>query len=229
MDRIDDAERYANDALTVAREAGNTTWPPYALFILGSVAHERGDIPLAGERYREAIALAWEHHDRLGVRMALPGLAALAGLEGDPARAVRLAGAASALEENAGIWAFPPIRERHERWQQAAERSLDPARRAAAWQEGRAMSIEETIAYALEPSSTKPEAATAGPLSRREREVLELLARGRSNREIAQSLYVTEHTAKYHVASLFNKLGVTSRAEAVTRAIRLGLLRPPAD
>jgi len=230
VDRIDDAERYANDALTVARETANTTWPPYALFILASVAHERADIPLAGERYREAIVLAWEHHDRLGVRMALPGLAAVAAPEGDPLRAVRLAGAASALEEHAGIWAFPPIRARHERWQQTAERGLDPTRRAAAWQEGRGMTIEETIAHALEPPSERPDgAATRDALSSREREVLELLARGRTNRAIAEALFVTEHTAKYHVSSLFNKLGATNRAEAVTRAVALGLLRVPED
>ena len=64
----------------------------------------------AGALYREAIELAWEHHDRLCIRMALPGLAGLATLEGDPVRALRLAGAANALEEDAGIWAFPPIR-----------------------------------------------------------------------------------------------------------------------
>ena len=229
-DRLDAAERHAEDALAVAESAGNTTWPPYALFILASIAHERADVARAGRLYREAVARAWEHHDRLGVRMALPGLASLAGPEGDPARAVRLAGAASALEENAGIWAFPPIRERHERWQRDAELGLDAARRADAWEQGRAMSIEQAIAHALETPAKAPAANPArGLLSEREREVLELLARGRSNREIARSLFVTEHTAKYHVASLFNKLGATSRAEAVARAVALGLLVPPTD
>ena len=61
-------------------------------------------------------------------------------------------------------------------------------------------------------------------LSKRQREVLELIAQGRSNRAIAESLFVTEHTVKYHVASLFSRLNVTSRAEAVARASALGLL-----
>ena len=47
--------------------------------------------------------------------------------------------------------------------------------------------------------------------------------------EIAEALVVTEHTAKYHVASLLNKLGAASRAEAVTRAVALGLLTPSRD
>jgi len=152
VDRLEDAHRYAEDALAIARSAGSTTWPPYALFVLASVAHEQGDVVRAGAFYREALALAWEHHDRLGVRMALPGLAALATLEGDAARAIRLSGAASALEENAGIWAFPPIRERHERWLAAAQRTLSEDARAAAWAEGRGLSIDETVAHALEPA-----------------------------------------------------------------------------
>jgi predicted ATPase/DNA-binding CsgD family transcriptional regulator/DNA-binding XRE family transcriptional regulator len=233
LDDLDEAQRYAEDALAIARSAGSTTWPPYALFVLASVAHERKDVARAGALYREAIALAWEHHDRLGLRMALPGLAALATLEGDPSRAMRLSGAASALEENAGIWAFPPIRERHERWLAGAERTLSEDARAASWAEGRAFSIDETVVHALEPAVPTGEIAETrgrdGRLSPREREVLTLLARGASNRQIAGALFVTEHTAKYHVKSLFNKLGAANRAEAVSRAIALGLLAPPTD
>ena len=51
------------------------------------------------------------------------------------------------------------------------------------------------------------------------------LARALEERGL-ESLFVTEHTAKYHVSSLFNKLGVTTRAEAVARAVALGLLTP---
>ena len=65
--------------------------------------------------------------------MALPGLAGLAVLEGDPARALRLAGAASSLERNAGIVAFPPIRARQECWLAPAQSALDVSSRAAAW------------------------------------------------------------------------------------------------
>lgn len=225
---LEEGEQFGNDALVVGREAGSTTWPPYALYVLASLAHERGDIRRAGALYREAVELAWEHHDRLCVRMALPGLAALATLEGDPARALRLAGAASGLEENAGIWAFPPIRERHERWLESARAALDPADSDAAWAEGRALGIEGAIAYALEAADRTEPRTSSDPdretLTSREQEVLTLVANGRSNREIGEALYVTEHTVKYHVASLFNKLGATTRAEAVARAASLGLL-----
>jgi non-specific serine/threonine protein kinase len=227
---LDAGERFGEEALRVGREAGSTTWPPYALFVLASLAHERREVPRAGALYREAIDLAWEHHDRLCVRMALPGLAGLATLEGDPVRALRLAGAASALEENAGIWAFPPIRDRHERWLAAAREAVDADTWTAALAAGRALPLDDAVAYALEPATTVGEPAARAqdepgdPLSAREREVLQLIAQGRTNREIAQSLFVTEHTVKYHVTSLFNRLNVTSRAEAVARASALGLL-----
>jgi predicted ATPase/DNA-binding CsgD family transcriptional regulator/DNA-binding XRE family transcriptional regulator len=223
---LDAGELFGEEALRVGREAGSTTWPPYALFVLASLAHERGDVSGAGARYREAIELAWEHHDRLCIRMALPGLAGLATLEGDPVRALRLAGAANALEEDAGIWAFPPIRARHERWLEAAREAIDPQAREAAWAAGRALNLEETVAYSLEQGTAieDPVAGAQNPLTAREREVLELIAQGRSNREIAEALFVTEHTVKYHVGSLFRRLNVTSRAEAVARASALGLL-----
>lgn len=61
-------------------------------------------------------------------------------------------------------------------------------------------------------------------LTPREREVLQLLAEGLPNKAIARRLGISEHTAKFHVGSLFGKLGASSRAEAVTLATRRGLL-----
>jgi DNA-binding NarL/FixJ family response regulator len=61
-------------------------------------------------------------------------------------------------------------------------------------------------------------------LSEREREVLEAIAAGSTNREIAQSLYLSPHTVKEHTSALYRKLGARNRAEAVQRAQRLGLL-----
>src|SRR5205814_5029159 len=128
--------------------------------------------------YREALELAWQHQDRLCVRMALPGLAGLATLEGDPKRALRLAGAASALEENAGIWAFPPIQARQQHWLATAREALDTDAQSLAWNDGRAMTLDQVIAYALEEAHAESSAGGAdhSRLSRRERQVLILVA-----------------------------------------------------
>jgi len=63
----------------------------------------------------------------------------------------------------------------------------------------------------------------ATPLSPREREVLDLIATGSTNREIAAALHLSPHTVKEHTSGLYRKLGARNRAEAVQRAQRLGL------
>ena len=64
----------------------------------------------------------------------------------------------------------------------------------------------------------------AESLTRRELEVLQMLAAGLSNKEIAGRLGISEHTAKFHVASILGKLGAGSRTEAVSMGIRRGLV-----
>lgn len=62
------------------------------------------------------------------------------------------------------------------------------------------------------------------PLTGREREVLEMLAQGYGNKEIAGRLGISEHTVKFHVASILGKLGAATRTEAVSIALRRGLI-----
>ena len=85
--------------------------------------------------------------------------------------------------------------------------------------------LDETLA-------APPAAAAAGSpagvgLTRREAEVLRLLAAGRTDREIAAALFISHRTAQGHVARLFAKLGVSTRAAAVAAALRAGLVPDP--
>jgi two-component system response regulator DesR len=70
------------------------------------------------------------------------------------------------------------------------------------------------------PKSDQPQPL----LSVREREVLDLIAAGSTNREIAADLFLSPHTVKEHTSALYRKLGARNRAEAVQRAQRIGLL-----
>jgi NarL family two-component system response regulator YdfI len=79
--------------------------------------------------------------------------------------------------------------------------------------------VDRVVAHLAEPGPVQVET-----LSGREQEVLELLAEGAANKEIAAQLHISERTVKAHVTGIFNKLGVNSRAEAVAVAIRGGLL-----
>jgi len=62
------------------------------------------------------------------------------------------------------------------------------------------------------------------PLTAREMEVIQLMAQGLANKQIALSLSISEHTVKFHLSSLYAKLGISSRTEAVKRGIELGLI-----
>jgi DNA-binding NarL/FixJ family response regulator len=73
-------------------------------------------------------------------------------------------------------------------------------------------------------SSTTEIAPLVEPLTKREREVLQMLATGLGNKEIAARLAISDHTAKFHVASILGKLGASTRTEAVAIGIRHGLI-----
>lgn len=80
-------------------------------------------------------------------------------------------------------------------------------------------SIAGTVLSALQPTSPPPDRPFPG-LTRREYEVLQLLAQGQSNSAIADRLFVSEKTVRNHLSIIFDKLGVSSRAEAIVLAHR---------
>ncbi|MGP3733422.1 response regulator [Streptomyces sp. GDS52] len=103
----------------------------------------------------------------------------------------------------------------------APREELFTAVRAAA--EGRTV-LSPAVASRLVSAVRSPRSAGGEPLSAREREVLGLVARGTSNREIARELFISEATVKTHLTHLYAKLGVRDRAAAVARSYDRGIL-----
>ena len=89
----------------------------------------------------------------------------------------------------------------------------------------RLVSAGEAADVALAPPQPSAPPDPYAALTPREREVLELMAEGASNKMIARALGISVHTAKFHVGSVIDKLDATGRTDAVAQAARLGVIR----
>jgi non-specific serine/threonine protein kinase len=228
-------------ALALSEEAvanGRTAAHPFATALalvgVGLAACALGDGGRAIGPLQESLRLGQELGYGLGVADALAGFAAVAVAAGDPGRAARLLGAVESLLGELGaprVFHFGA----YGRAVAAARKALGEPAFAAAWAAGRALELDEAVAEALDPalvaaatdlpSSTTPGAPSPG-LTRREREVLGLLVTGLTDPQIAEALFIGERTVNSHVARIYGKLGVRSRAAAVSAAVAAGLLDP---
>jgi DNA-binding NarL/FixJ family response regulator len=163
------------------------------------------------------------------VAHCLEGLASMYGAEGKIVRAARLWGAEEALLEKLedAVYTYLLDRALHRSQVAAAHSQVDEAAWTAAWTEGRAMSFEQVVSYALEqePASdpAAPEPHLAG-LSAREVDVLRLVATGLTTAEVAEELFLSSRTVDWHLSSIYRKLGLHSRTEASRFASEHGLL-----
>jgi DNA-binding CsgD family transcriptional regulator len=214
--------------LNEARAIGSRLWVAGALEALGTCARERGDQCRAARLFGESLALLGARGNPTFVANCLKSLGAVAGVAGDPQQAARLLGAAEALRERQGVAVFPAELPRLERASAPARGRLSETSFAAAWAAGRALPVEQAIAEALQVADDVTAARVPDPraphgLTPREREVLRLVAEGRSNLEIAQSLFLSERTVENHVRHILAKLDLPSRIAAAAYAIRQGL------
>ena len=196
---------------------------------LAVVAGELGDPESATALHRSILPLKQELGDREGIACSLINLARLAAVAGDWQRAARLSGAAEAEREAIGAVLPPYERTLHARTIESAREALGGPTFAALMGRGRSMALHEAIGLAL--ASAEPgraAGASTGPadlcaaLTPREREVAALIARGLTNRQIAQALIITPGTAALHVEHIRTKLGAHSRAQIATWFVQGG-------
>jgi non-specific serine/threonine protein kinase len=232
------ATRHFEEALTLSREIGNRHSGYVSLHNLALIAEAQGNHERAVGLYVEGMRLALEISDEAHTAYCLEGVANLVRAWGEPERAVRLLGASEALLEaaRAPLYAYARNRALHERSVEELRSRLDEATFTAAWEEGRAMSPEQAIEYALsaeeEPSkAAAPEEPPTGDgqepsaLTPREREVAGLVARELTNRQIADELVISERTVATHVHKILKKLNLRSRLQIAAWAAEQELLR----
>jgi non-specific serine/threonine protein kinase len=224
------ARKRLEESLELGRTLGISRGVVWSLYFLAQHALAQGDARRARTTFAESLQLARQTGDHLATAFCIEGFAGSLAVT-QPGRAIRLAEAAGALREAVGSTRFPSDRERLDRWVEVAARGLGDAATALARREGRAMTLDQAVAYALagfEPSATTDAArrlvgGSFAGLTKREVEVLRLVALAQSNREIAASLVLSEKTVERHLSHIFAKLQVSSRSGATRVAVQAGI------
>ncbi|MBA2557983.1 MAG: tetratricopeptide repeat protein [Chloroflexi bacterium] len=226
----------AEEALTLWRETGDSAQIIMALDRLSLVARLRGERERQAALAKEVVALSRALGDRWVVASTLWTVASIAGERGRFDMSARFFGAEKALREATGFVLDPAFLRDYDRVVSDVRAALGEAAFELALAGGQALQPAQALAEAealMDRLMTEPDTAamtsasvaegTGWGLTRREAEVLCLLAEGHADKEIAAALNISRHTVGHHVASILAKLGVGSRAAAAAHAVRQGL------
>jgi predicted ATPase/DNA-binding CsgD family transcriptional regulator/transcriptional regulator with XRE-family HTH domain len=246
------AASHYSAALQQLETVGDAQGAAYASCYLGVAEWKRRELASAVEHIRAGLRTGVVLQDRWLLGAGAQVAVALVSERADPAARARLLGVPDALKQATGAtfaWVRMPggrdvvgLRER-------LAREGEEGEWAAAYREGRslrfsaaatlALTLLDDVAQTLAGADTAPVAASLqlgrqpaqgshsaaqSPLSEREAEVLRLVAQGLSSKAIARQLILSPSTVNQHVKSIFNKLGVDTRAQAVAVAVQRGLL-----
>jgi non-specific serine/threonine protein kinase len=221
---LDRGQQLIEQSLAASRAINCEDGAAVALYLLAGITRWRGDAVAATKYAVEGLVLQHRQtYDALGARLAgcLELLGGLAGMQGHAERTAMLFGAAAGVRKKWGV-PMPPIsRAAYERDLATARAQLGSRRFDAAWAGGGLMQVGALVEYASETLEDAPGPRTPSPdlLSQRECEVVTLLARGYTNRQIAEELVISGRTVDGHVAHIFAKLGLSTRAQAAVWAV----------
>jgi predicted ATPase/DNA-binding CsgD family transcriptional regulator len=195
---------------------------------LGYVAFHQGHPRLALSYFAEALARQVERDDRLNIGHCLAGVAGMAAHLGQPERAAHLFGAAETILGGMGAAVWPVDKGDYDRNLAATRGLVGEEQFTAGFAAGRKLALERAISEAYAVRDAIDAAAAVDPLAvfgltPRERDVLRLLARRATDREIADALSISPRTAMHHVSHILIKLGVANRRDAAAWAVEHGI------
>jgi DNA-binding CsgD family transcriptional regulator len=206
------------------RRLDDKFWINACLVILGFTDCDEEAFVAARSRFVEMNEVFPVAQSPWGATYMLEGFARLAAAQGQAARGLRLAGATDAHRRAFGVAIGATLQAAFERSQESAWRALDEQEAIAAWEEGRTMTLEDAIAFALQEPEKGPGGPPKSRLTARETEVLSQVAEGLSDAEVAEQLYLSPRTVGGHLRGAYRKLGVKSRTAAIKKAGELGLI-----
>jgi non-specific serine/threonine protein kinase len=223
-----EAERAGAAGLARARDAGDLFNQVHLLPRIADLDLRAGRTGDAAAHLRDGLRLAVRTGDWFGLLPCISQCGDLCAATGRAAEALTLWAACVAVDQRAPQPTFPPwfVPHREEPRRQARQ-ALGPGRARAAEDRGAAMSLATAAEYALMLTNPGPPLRAApgsGQLSARERELVTLVAQGRTNAQIAAELFISVRTVGSHLDRIRDKTGCRRRADLTRLALGTGLI-----
>jgi len=219
---LDGARARVDEALAVARSGGARI--DVVLDADARLARATEDLERAESLHHEAMTAARAAESVLVVPAQLEAVAGLATVAESFSEAARLFGAAEAARDAYSLVRYAVDEAEYQAHVERVRSELTDDSFKTAWEQGRAMSLDEAVAYASRGRGERRRPSSGwASLTPTELEVVRHVAAGRTNPQIAERLFVSRSTVKMHLAHIFTKLGVSTRAELAAAATRRGL------
>ena len=222
------AERVCAAGLARSREAGDPWNQARLLVRMATLDLRAARIPDAAAHLRESLQIAARTGQQFELQNGLDCCGHLCAATGCYAEAVTVWAAHAAIFRHEG-YAYPPAEARRQKESlRKAQQALGPDRARAAEERGTAMSRDTATEFALMLTAPRPPSSATvpspGPLSARERELVTLVAQGRTNAQIAAQLYISVRTVTSHLDRIRDKTGCRRRADLTRLALTTGLV-----
>jgi non-specific serine/threonine protein kinase len=228
---LDTAQEIFKRAIALSKEEGDRIGEAICTIRLAQIAVQRGNYSEASELNRSALPAMWQARHTIGIAEAVIVEAVIADALGESAVAERYALLSSSVDETLDISEIPISNTFIDRFKAIRARVTPATGRDG--QPPLMSEIDEVVREILAmprfgpldelPSNAEP-SSVAEVLTARELEIARLVAKGRSNQEIANELFISLRTVQTHVSNILSKLEVGSRAAVAAYAVRRGLV-----